>query len=166
VVLPDAHASAVAVNGNAIARLETRAAWDASDTGWYQGDDNLVLVKAGRMPIDVAKAFTIDFAERPATTSIAFVCDNGGTVPGENVYVTGNTDRLGNWAPGSALKLTPSAYPKWTGVLMGLPPNADIAWKCFVMADGAASPSRFTQGDNVVVHTPASGFGGTSYARF
>jgi hypothetical protein len=40
---------------------------------------------------------------------MAFVCDNGTTAPGENVYVTCNTDGVGNWAPRSALKLTPSA---------------------------------------------------------
>ncbi|WP_353940735.1 carbohydrate-binding module family 20 domain-containing protein [Streptomyces sp. HUAS MG91] len=32
---------------------------------------------------------------------------------GQNIYVTGNKDQLGNWNTGNALKLDPGTYPAW-----------------------------------------------------
>lgn len=152
VVLPDGRATAASVNGQSVP--------------FTQGDGNMVVVNAGNLSVSQSKTITIDFDAAPATTSVNFVCDNGGTQFGESVYITGNLPELGNWAPGAAIKLDPSVYPKWTGVVMKLPPNTDIDWKCLVRQENASNASRWMNGDNVHVRTPASGFGGTSYARF
>lgn len=61
--------------------------------------------------------------------NVAVSCYNGSTTLGQSVYITGNIPELGNWSPANAVKLSPSAYPTWTGTL-ALPTNTSIEWKC------------------------------------
>ncbi|MFH8976334.1 carbohydrate-binding module family 20 domain-containing protein [Streptomyces sp. NPDC017890] len=48
----------------------------------------------------------------PVTSGVSFAV-NATTSLGQNIYVTGNRPELGNWNPGSALKLDPATYPVW-----------------------------------------------------
>jgi len=48
----------------------------------------------------------------PVASGVSFAVD-ATTSWGQNIYVTGNRPELGNWNPGSALKLDPAAYPVW-----------------------------------------------------
>ncbi len=166
VVLPDGRASAVALGGSALAKLGSRAEWDAADRGWFQDADNMVRVKLGSLAVSDAKTVTIDFDPSAAQTSVNFECDGATTMPGESVYVTGSLDALGNWSPASAIKLDPSVYPKWTGVVGGLPPNASFEWKCFVRQENGTTASRWAAGGNASMRTGASGFAGTTYVHF
>lgn len=60
---------------------------------------------------------------------VNFSCDNGSTILGQSVYVSGNTARLGNWTAGGSVKLNPSFYPKWTGDVI-VESSTNIQWKC------------------------------------
>jgi glucoamylase len=42
---------------------------------------------------------------------------SGGTVPGQHVYVVGNTPELGNWNPQLAVPVDPRSYPTWFNTL-------------------------------------------------
>ncbi|MDX6739268.1 carbohydrate-binding module family 20 domain-containing protein [Actinocorallia sp. A-T 12471] len=50
------------------------------------------------------------------------------TVPGENVYVVGNTAALGSWNTANAVQLSASGYPVWTGSA-ALPANTTVEYK-------------------------------------
>ena len=65
-----------------------------------------------------------------ATVSVNFTCQHGSTQWGQNVYVVGNINELGNWDAVNAIKLYPTSYPTWTAVIDGLPNNTYIQWKC------------------------------------
>ncbi|WP_420031951.1 carbohydrate-binding module family 20 domain-containing protein [Streptomyces sp. cg28] len=53
---------------------------------------------------------------------------NASTSWGENIYVTGNKDQLGNWNTGNALKLDPAAYPVWK-LDVALPAGTSFEYK-------------------------------------
>ena len=44
----------------------------------------------------------------------------------------------------SAIRLTPTRYPRWTGLVKGLAAGQSLEWKCFKKADGATSLVRET----------------------
>ncbi|MEW6584510.1 MAG: carbohydrate-binding module family 20 domain-containing protein, partial [Nitrospirota bacterium] len=60
---------------------------------------------------------------------VTFVCDNGHTNWGQNVYVAGSINQLGNWNTGDSLKLEPTAYPRWSKTF-SIPANTAFTWKC------------------------------------
>lgn len=66
---------------------------------------------------------------KPTTVNVTFTCNNGTTVLGQNVYVVGNLAQLGSWNTAKAIKLSPTAYPRWTGTI-ALPPGTAVQWKC------------------------------------
>ncbi len=93
-----------------------------------------------------------------SAVSVCFECDNGHTDSGQSVYVVGEADELGgNWNTDKAVKLDPTHYPVWTGVI-ALPPNSSTEWKCIIRDE--ESPFHVQQwgpGSNNVVNTPTSG---------
>jgi hypothetical protein len=60
---------------------------------------------------------------------VSFSCNNASTYVGQNVYVTGNLDVLGNWQAGDAVKLDAANYPNWQTII-SVPKNTNIEWKC------------------------------------
>ncbi|RJL32601.1 TIM-barrel domain-containing protein [Bailinhaonella thermotolerans] len=50
-------ASAVTLDGAPLPRLPGRAAFDASPSGWYAGDDGVTVAKSDRAPVTTAKTF-------------------------------------------------------------------------------------------------------------
>ncbi|HSG38305.1 MAG TPA: carbohydrate-binding module family 20 domain-containing protein, partial [Thermoanaerobaculia bacterium] len=62
--------------------------------------------------------------------SVHFTCNNGHTVTGQDVYVTGNVAKLGNWDTSKAVKLSPVSYPSWSGWVPNFPPSTQVQWKC------------------------------------
>ncbi|MFL5802569.1 MAG: carbohydrate-binding module family 20 domain-containing protein [Roseiflexaceae bacterium] len=98
--------------------------------------------------------------------SLNFSCTNGTTVAGQSVYVVGSAPQLGSWSPASAVKLTASAYPTWTGTIGNLPPNTSVQWRCIKRAD-ANYPNTADQWEadpNNSFTTPGSGSGGRQAA--
>ncbi len=64
-----------------------------------------------------------------SVVNTTFSCTNAHTYLGQSVYVVGNLNELGNWDPARAVRLTPSNYPSWQGVI-GLPKDRNVEWKC------------------------------------
>lgn len=87
------------------------------------------------------------------TVAVKFTCANGTTYMGQSVYVVGSLATLGNWAPASAVKLSPTSYPTWTGTVQ-LPANTSIQWKCLKREEANAANGVVWQGgSNNVVNT-------------
>ncbi|MEU8735806.1 carbohydrate-binding module family 20 domain-containing protein [Streptomyces halstedii] len=79
---------------------------------------------------------------------------NATTVMGQNIYVTGNQAALGNWNPGSALKLDPATYPVWK-LDVALPAGTAFEYK-YVRKDAAGNVT-WESGANRTATVPASG---------
>jgi alpha-amylase len=73
---------------------------------------------------------------------------------GQNVYVIGNIAALGAWNIGSAVLLSPSSYPIWSGSV-NLPASTSIEYK-YIKKDGAGNVI-WESGANRGFTTPASG---------
>jgi alpha-glucosidase len=118
--------------------------------------------------IGSAGSTTGDFAggPEPGPVSAQFVCDNGITQPGTSVFVVGSVAPLGMWDPAKAVKLDPTAYPRWTGSLANLPPNAQIAWKCIKRPETAASPVTWEPGSDNVFTSAGTGSSGATFGNF
>ncbi len=102
----------------------------------------------------------------PLTDEVNFQCDNGITAQGYSVYVVGNHPKLGDWDPAKAVKLSPVAYPTWTGRVEF--PSADdgkeVEWKCIVRNETILTDVQKWQGNpNNIVKLA---FRTTSIGRF
>jgi alpha-amylase len=113
----------------------------------------------GEFPVNSGSySVWIEQEDQGGAVDVTFNCKNGITTAGQEVYVVGNNVSLGNWDPATAKKLSPSAYPNWSGVL-NLSRSTDMEWKCI---------KKFTTeviwqaGVNNAYTTPSSGAGSTS----
>ncbi|MFI7642523.1 TIM-barrel domain-containing protein [Nonomuraea sp. NPDC049400] len=159
-------ASAVTLNGGPLTQHATKAAFDAAASGWYNAGGNLIMAKSASTAVTTAKTFAFTLGQAPV--SAMFKCDNGTTTPGQSVYAVGSVPQLGAWSVASAVKLSPTNYPTWTGTIGKLPPNTQIEWKC-VKRQEANFPDTADQwqpGGNTILTTPASGSGGTTTGTF
>ncbi len=89
-----------------------------------------------------------------STVPVHFRCYNAWTAWGQNVYIVGNTQQLGNWDTRKAIKLDPVTDP-WQGIWEGeleIRPASQIEWKCIIK-----DPLRWQPGSNNQVTTPATG---------
>ena len=91
---------------------------------------------------------------------VVFICHNGETFWGQNVYVVGSIPELGNWDTDKAKILNPENHPDWGSTLSHLPPDTYIEWKC-IKRDGAGNV-EWQPGDNNKFTTAAGGTGMTS----
>ncbi|MEU2495723.1 carbohydrate-binding module family 20 domain-containing protein [Streptomyces sp. NPDC007883] len=89
-----------------------------------------------------------------ASASGASFAVNATTVPGQDIYVTGDQAALGNWNPGGALKLDPAAYPVWK-LDAGLPAGTSFQYK-YLRKDGAGNVTWET-GANRTATVPSTG---------
>jgi len=69
-----------------------------------------------------------------APGEVTFICRNGHTHWGQNVFVVGDLPELGAWDPASAVKLSPDGYPTWQGGIE-VPEGRPFQWKC-IKKDG------------------------------
>lgn len=97
------------------------------------------------------------------TANVEFVCNNGTTVMGQNVYVTGSIAELDSWSPTTSKLLSPTAYPTWRGTY-ALPANTAVQWKC-LKRDGSGNVVWQGGGNNTLT-TPAAGGSTTATASF
>ncbi|MFE9222283.1 carbohydrate-binding module family 20 domain-containing protein [Streptomyces lavendulae] len=91
-------------------------------------------------------------AAAPATGASFAV--NATTVPGQDVYVTGDRPELGSWNTGAALKLSSAAYPVWK-LDASLPAGTSFAYK-YVRKDAAGNVT-WESGANRAATVPANG---------
>jgi alpha-glucosidase len=68
----------------------------------------------------------------------------------------------------SAVKLSPTAYPAWTGTIGTLPPNTAVEWKCVKRQESGYPDTAdlWEPGANTSFTTPATGNGGTTTGSF
>ncbi|MET9599032.1 carbohydrate-binding module family 20 domain-containing protein [Streptomyces sp. NPDC006459] len=79
---------------------------------------------------------------------------NATTVPGQNIYVTGDRAELGGWNTAAALKLDPAAYPVWK-LDVTLPAGTAFSYK--YLRKDAAGNVTWESGANRTATVPASG---------
>jgi alpha-glucosidase (family GH31 glycosyl hydrolase) len=184
-VVDDAEATSVTLNGVPLTEHPTRQAFDAAPSGWVNSGHNLVLAKSASMPVAATKAFEFALQAAPGKVSVNFVCDNGVTQPGQSVFIVGSIPELGNWNPANAIKLDPNIYyayihspppggqddgpkqPVWTAVVAKLPSSPSFEWKCIRLNDDrSGAPSWQSGPNNVFSSSVASGYVGKAYGRF
>ncbi|MFG2720367.1 carbohydrate-binding module family 20 domain-containing protein [Streptomyces sp. NPDC048416] len=76
------------------------------------------------------------------------------TVPGQNIYVTGDQSALGSWNTGAALKLDPAGYPVWK-LDVALPAGTSFAYK--YLRKDASGQVTWESGANRTATVPADG---------
>lgn len=176
-IVDNAQATGVTLNGTALPQQSSQAAFEAAASGWFNAGNNLILAKSPSLDVGTVKTFSFQLAPVPATTSVHFVCDRGFTRFGESIYVMGNMPALGNNNPNQAVKLEPNVYyryitdgkgnpgptaPVWTGVIAGLPPNQTFQWRCIHRFEN--NPKSVLNQSGVITHnTGMSGYAGQSY---
>lgn len=89
----------------------------------------------------------------PAAAGASFAV-NATTVPGQNIYVTGDRAELGGWNTAGALKLDPAAYPVWK-LDVSLPAGTAFSYK--YLRKDAAGNVTWESGANRTATVPASG---------
>ncbi len=181
-VVNDAAATAVTLNGTGLTPHGSQASFDAASSGWFNAGNNLILAKSGNAAVASAKTFVFTLTNGPAptatpggpthtpaptttpggTVSMNFVCYNGTTQWGESVYVVGNMAQLGNWNANSGIKLDPNNYPTWDGVISNLPPNTSFEWKCIKRLESGGNATQWQNGSNNSATTLNAGQGNTT----
>lgn len=186
-VLNNAQATAVHLNGSALPRHDSVSAFDMASEGWLNAGKNMLVVKSKPMNVyNARKVFNFQLQPTSMQTSVNFVCDKGFTQPGESIYVLGSITDLGAWDTDKAIKLDPNIYydyidsvkpppnhtgpgpsaPVWSGVIAGLPPNTGFEWKCIRKHEDGTGAVQWEPGKNNTHHTLASGYAGRSYGSF
>ncbi|MFF4641664.1 carbohydrate-binding module family 20 domain-containing protein [Streptomyces sp. NPDC001389] len=90
----------------------------------------------------------------PSAATGASFAVNATTVPGQDIYVTGDRPELGNWNTGAALKLDPASYPVWK-LDVTLPAGTAFSYK-YVRKDGSGNVT-WESGANRSATVPANG---------
>ncbi|MBU1052564.1 MAG: DUF5110 domain-containing protein [Proteobacteria bacterium] len=181
-VVDNALAEGVKLNGKALPRRTSMADFNKRASGWFNAGRNLVSMKSGVIDVARKKAFLIALKPITPITSVNFVCENGWTAPGENIYAFGNDPLIGNWDPAKGVLLSPNIYyeyiynpppnhngpgpntPKWTGLVSGFPAGKTLEWKCVKRLK--SGQWQYMPGNNKSVNLPESGFAGTSAGAF
>lgn len=165
-VVDSTQASAVTLNGTSLTQRANKAAFDVAASGWYNAGGNLVVAKSAALAVSSSKTFVVTLGQAPVSET--FTCTNGTTTAGQSVYAVGSVPQLGAWAPDSAVKLSPTSYPTWTGIITGLPASTTIEWKCMKRQDVnfPALADQWQAGANSVFTTPATGSGGSTTGAF
>jgi alpha-glucosidase len=159
-------ASAVTLGGTALTQYSSKSAFDAASSGWYNAGGNLIVAKSSSVAVSGSKTFVFTLGQTPA--SFTFQCSSGTTTMGQSVYAVGSIPQLGNWSPASAVKLSPTSYPTWTGTISSLPPSTTFEWKCIKRQESnyPNTADAWQPGSNTSATTPSSGSGGTTSGSF
>jgi alpha-amylase len=102
-------------------------------------------------------------AAKASTVDITFTCHNATTYYGQSIYAVGNIDVLGNWDVSQAIKLNPTSFSTWQGIIT-LPANTEIKWKCVKREEVNTDNGVEWQGgvdtiiDTVRVHSSTASF--------
>jgi alpha-glucosidase len=184
-VVQEAEASAVSLNGTALPQHTSASAFNAASSGWYNAGRNLILAKSEVLNVyNTTKTFSFNLQPITPATSVNFVCDRGFTAPGQSVYMVGSLPELGAWDPQQAIKLEPNIYyeyvwnppaghngpgpaaPVWTRVISGLPAATTFEWKCLRRGEDGAGQVQWQPGQNNSHTTGPAGYAGRSYGSF
>lgn len=177
-VVENARAKSVTLNGTALPEQTSVTAFAAAPSGWRNSGPNLIEAKSDALGVGVEKLFTFALEDAAPTCSAAFVCVKGFTQPGESIYVAGNIPALGNFDPAKAVRLSPNVYyeyiwnppaghngpgpsaPVWSGIVAQIAPSTTFEWKLLRKRDDGTGSPQWEQGPNHVFTTSASGYAG------
>ncbi len=162
----DAQARSVSVDGNELERCASQAELESGRACWINalsGAGPAILVRAGRAAVSSRREFRVELEPAPRTVSVHLVCDGGRTQNGEAIYAMGSTPALGGWDAARAVRLEPVHFPRWAGVVQGLPPGQEIEWKCIKRRESGGPAIEIQPGSNLRFKTPDSGYAGTSW---
>ncbi|HWC21450.1 MAG TPA: alpha-amylase family glycosyl hydrolase [Flexivirga sp.] len=124
------------------------------------GDDKVVLTSATG---HVGSGVTYHVESGPQVP-VTFTVTGTSTSPGDEIYLTGNDDELGNWSTDTSKAIGPlldPAYPSWFS-MASVPGGATVQYKFFIKkADGSIV---WEGGSNHSYTAPTSGTGSTTVA--
>ena len=137
-------ATAVTFNGSSLTQYTNLTSYNSATGGGYinvtpsmtnsagLGSGNTaILAKASNgQKVNVSNTFVFTLTSATAQASMNFVCPNTNTVFGQSVFIVGSIAALGNWNTANAVKLDPSIYPTWTGVIQDLPTSTSFQYQC------------------------------------
>ncbi|HCM46003.1 MAG TPA: hypothetical protein DIS98_00285 [Colwellia sp.] len=103
---------------------------------------------------DITKQTTMTKIVAAATTvDVTFTCHNATTYFGQSIYAVGNIETLGNWDVSQAIKLNPTNYSTWIGVIT-VPVNTDVKWKCVKREEANSNNGvEWQGGDDTIINT-------------
>ncbi|GLI26171.1 hypothetical protein ARHIZOSPH14_04130 [Agromyces rhizosphaerae] len=126
--------------------------WDNNSTNDYTLSGSHVAVStAGVSAEDPCEP---DEPDEPASAVAVGFGVQATTVWGQNIFVVGNIDELGQWSPSAAVALSAAAYPTWTATIE-LPPGTTFEYK-YIRKDEAGNVT-WESGANRVATVPSSG---------
>ncbi|WP_054741032.1 family 14 glycosylhydrolase [Cellulosilyticum ruminicola] len=113
-----------------------------SDAINYHGYNGITILRVGDVVEGQSYNYYRDFIARyekednnQINVSVKFRVNQAETYWGQNVYVVGNIKELGKWNTDQAVKLGPTNYPTWEGIVTGIPANSSFEFK-FIKKDG------------------------------
>jgi glycosidase len=127
-------------------------------SGAAAGTDKIVLTNSGGQA-----ANSINYhVETGAQVPVTFTVTGTSTSPGDEIYLTGNDDELGNWSTSNGVAIGPLLdpnYPTWF-IMASVPAGASIQYKFFIKhSDGTVT---WEGGSNHTYTAPTSGTGSVS----
>ncbi|MCW2871057.1 carbohydrate-binding module family 20 domain-containing protein [Actinacidiphila oryziradicis] len=126
-----------------------------SGTSYTVGSDSKLTATIGSNDaVALYAGATCNSSGSGTSASGASFAVNGTTVLGQNIYVAGNNNTLGNWDTGKALLLSSAAYPVWK---LDVPMSAGTAFEYkYIKKDGSGNVTWET-GSNRTATVPSSG---------
>jgi alpha-glucosidase (family GH31 glycosyl hydrolase) len=131
-----------------------------------------VLVRLPRVDVRTKQILDVDWQVGPRRSAdVHFVCDEGKDSPrGHGVFVVGDDPAIGSWNPEDAVPLHSAQFSRgiWTGVVAGLTPGRDLAWKCIRKLPGGGDRNVEWQPgqDNSIKTNSNGGYSGMAKATW
>lgn len=129
---------------------------------WAMGEyiSLLASIQAGQV-VDIPSIVCARYSNcvmKPGAGQIGVTISvNANTQPGQYMYVTGNTDALGNWNTDLGLPVDSANYPVWNNTV-NLPASSSIQYKYYCKnADGSVTWENLPGNGNRTLNVPASG---------
>lgn len=112
-----------------------------SDAIDYHGYKGITILRVGDVVNGESYNYYKEFIAKyekvnnnQSVVSVKFKVNQAETYWGQNVYVVGNIKALGEWHTDKAIKLSPTNYPTWEGVVTDIPANSNFEFK-FIKKD-------------------------------
>lgn len=130
---------------------------------WGMGEyiSLIASINAGRIADivpEVCGRYAVCIVDPPAGTIATSANATAATAYGQQLYITGDTAKLGNWNTDLALPLDASSYPVWKNSV-NLPASTTVQYKYFRKNDdGSVTWENLPGGGNRSIAVPANGF--------
>ncbi len=99
----------------------------------FDSTDKITVSQSGKIALEIegnsSKLYKVSSSQTKTTVPVTFYIENAHTNLGQNVFISGNVDALGNWNPANAAGpgYSPS-YPTWS-ITVNLPVGQTIQFK-------------------------------------